>query len=73
MTLFVFSFSLHIPTVLQSGVTDDGLCALASAGCGENLILLTLECELVLSLLSCVLGGFFPNTLLFFANANEQV
>ena len=30
---------------LTDGVTDAGLCALAKAGCGENLTSLTLEGE----------------------------
>ena len=30
---------------LKEGVTDEGLRALASAGCGENLMSLTLRCE----------------------------
>lgn len=45
--MYTFSSSLHLceHAALRQEVTDEGLCALASAGCGENLTSLTLECK----------------------------
>lgn len=47
--------SCHSSIGLREGVTDNGLAALADAGCGEKLTLLHLDCErvLVVSILNC--------------------
>ena len=41
----LFSFPFYKRAVLKVGITDEGLRVLASAGCGEKLTSLTLQCR----------------------------
>ena len=64
---YAFSHRLlaDFATDLPEGVTDEGLSALASAGCGKNLTSLHLACGcLLLSLLSRVWNGSVSSVLL---------
>ena len=52
-----------VAAVLRRGVTDSGLEALASAGCGAQLTSLTLACESQLNVTRQMAGSCSPPSL----------
>lgn len=61
--------------VLKGGLTDEGLRALAAAGCGQKLMSLTLEGEVlcVFFLAVCLVCVGVTFSLYFFSFANGQL